>query len=206
MLASIQLITRLKNTKYDQKAIGHHMLFEWTGDDFCLLKYLSKRSGRSNSVSRFILDFKNNYDEAVDLVVNLFISAIQGTEKELRDARHCRYIVSIPPSAASAPSVRCERVGKAVAGKFPWLTHLPEALVRTKTVRSSHLCPPEERPTYTDHMSTIEYRGPQITKDSNLIMLDDLLTAGATSSACRDILKKATSCAMVAGMYLGRTQ
>jgi hypothetical protein len=206
VIAAIRQVTCWDTIRYDRKAIGRDMLFEWTDDDYYLLLYFPKSSTHRDPVTNFILDFKRNDDEAVRMATGLFLSAIESMEHDLRDIRHCSYVVAIPHSAALRPNEPCERVCSAVANKFQWLKHLPDSLVRIEPVQSSHLTAAGNKPTYADHLRTIRYRGQQISDGANIIMFDDILTRRVTSRACRDILKQATSCKLVVGMYLGRTQ
>lgn len=191
----------------NQEDIHKNLLCQWNGDDFYVLKYFSKRSGLSNPVTSLILRFKENDEAAVTTVIKLMTTGFEKIEVTLRDERLCRYIVSIPSSTKESSNVPCERVCMALAKKFDWLTHMPDALVRIENVQKSAFAAPGERPDYEEHMRTIEYKGSplHLTKES-FIILDDVKTRGETSRACREILVKATGCKAVIGVFLGRTQ
>lgn len=188
----------------DENTARQDILFDWAGEDFYLIKYFP--IAYADSVTYFILAFKNSEASAIDGTIKLFASAIGSMERELRDVHRCKYIIAIPPSRANQFNDPCERVCAAIASRFAWLTYLRGALVRTKTVPSAHRSPSWNRPTYDDHLQTIEYRGPTLSNDASVIMVDDLQTRGDTSHACRDILQRRSSCLKVIGMYLGKTR
>jgi len=191
----------------NQEAIRKNILCQWDGDDFYVLKYFSKRSGLANSVTSLILRFKENDEAAVTAVIQLMTTEFERIEATLRDERLCRYIVSIPSSTAKRSNVPCERVCRALAKKFDWLTHVPDALIRGETVQKSAFAAPGERPDYEEHIRTIKYNaGTLHLNKESFIMFDDVKTRGETSRACREILAKATACKAVIGVFLGRTQ
>lgn len=191
---------------FNLEDIKSSKLCQWDGDDFYVLAYRPKKSGKANETTRFILSFKENDNEAVNLATTILISLFKRIGQTLRDERQCRYIVSIPSSTAGRDNVPAERVCMALAKSFNWLTHLPEALKRTKNVQKSAWAPPGGRPNYDTHLRTIQYAGPRLRPgDDTIIMLDDVITRKATSCACRDILIKATASKRVTGIYLGRT-
>jgi hypothetical protein len=192
---------------YNIVLIRENTISRWEGDDFCLLRYVPKRLEKETETTRLILDFKRDNPEAVQVAVSLLVSAIKGMEAEFRDKRLCRYVLAIPPSSAGRPRPSAERACFEIADTFNWLTYLRGALIRASSLQKSATSPPEERPTYEDHIRTISYNGPRIPAgDNNILMFDDILTKGTTSKACRDILKQATGCNLVTGLYLGRTE
>jgi predicted amidophosphoribosyltransferase len=191
---------------YDEKDIAGDRLFNWDGDDFYVLKYHPFRSSAFNDTSRLILDFKENKDDAVKVVIQLLTEAVASLEVELRDKRASRYIVSIPSSVTGKTNTPCERVCAALAGRFAWLAHIPKALVRTKSVQKSARAAAGGRPDYAAHLETITYKGPKLTlRSETIVMFDDVITRGETSRACRDILKAATGSTRVTGIYLAKT-
>lgn len=189
--------------KFDRKEIASAALWRWERDDYYVLSYPPKR--RRTIVTDFILDFKNNNEEAVALATELILEAIKKMEPVLKKSQ-CKYIVSIPPSTAGKSNVPCERVCQVVAREFEWITHLPKALRRTKSVRKSAFAPPGNRPTYDDHKKSIEYAGTVRAQGESFIILDDVITQGNVSSACRDILREERMCKRVIGVFLGRTE
>jgi len=191
----------------NQGDIRKNLLCQWDGDDLYVLKYFSKRSGLANPVTSLILRFKENDEAAVTTVIQLITTEFEKIEVTLRDERLCRYIISIPSSTAKRSNVPCERVCRALAKKFDWLTHIPDALVRIETVQKSAFAAPGERPDYEEHMRTIKYKASSLhLNKESFIILDDVKTRGETSRACREILIGATGCKTVVGVFLGRTQ
>lgn len=191
----------------NQEDIRKSLLCQWDGDDFYVLKYFSKRSGLANSVTSLILRFKENDEAAVTTVIQMMTTEFERIEATLREERLCRYIVSIPSSTAKRSNVPCERVCRALAKKFDWLTHIADALVRIETVPKSAFAAFGKRPDYEEHVRTIKYNADtlHLNKES-VIMLDDIKTRGETSRACREIITEATACKAVIGVFLGRTQ
>ncbi len=144
----------------------------------------------------------------MEQVKKITIAAFSQAEDDLRDWG-CYYIVAIPPSNAETTNAPCEAVCAALADHFDWLTYLPGALKRVTTVPKSATAGKEGRPrtTYEEHVNSIRYVGPSIVaRNQSIIMVDDVLTLGATSQACRTILTQATGCKQVLGFFIGRTR
>lgn len=191
---------------YKVEDLRKELLAQWVGDDLFLLPYFSKRSGKDNFVTDFILDFKSGALQAIRIAAEVAAGAIYSMETKIRHTCCCRYILSIPSSRKGTSNKPSEALCSSLSQTFPWLSHLPGALVRTATVAKSAYSRPGERPSYKDHLKTIRYVGPRLERNKGIIMFDDVFTRGETSSACRDILKKTTQCKAVLGLYLGRTQ
>ncbi len=193
--------------EYDEQAIRGSVLASWQGNNFFVLPYFSKRSGRNNEVTNLILHFKNEGPKSVELVSRLMGDTVAGIEKRLRDELRCRYIVATPPSGKGTARSASELLCKSLADRFGCLKHLPGALERASAVKKSAYAPPGERPSYEDHLNSIRWVGPDLDlKGKGVVLFDDVYTRGATSLACRTILKKATGCSVVVGLFLGRTQ
>jgi hypothetical protein len=188
---------------YDPKEIESAALWRWEGEDYYVLSYPPKR--RRTIATDFILHFKNNGEEAVTLAALLILAAIRKIEPVLKKMQ-CKYIVSIPPHAAGMSNVPCELVCHVVAQEFNWIKHLPNALLRTKSVAKAAYALPWDRPTYDDHRESIKYASTVRDKDAAFILLDDVRTKGSVSSACRDILIEKAHCKHVIGLFLGRTE
>jgi predicted amidophosphoribosyltransferase len=171
-------------------------------DDYYVLSYPPKR--RRTIATDFILDFKNNNEEAVTIAAELILAGVKKIEPILKQYLG-KYVVSVPPSRAQRLNIPCERVCMAIERDFDWLRHLPGALRRTTGVRKSAYAQPHERPTYEDHLQSIEYSGAVRATGKSIVMLDDVRTQGNVSSACRDILVEKTGCQRVIGIFLGRT-
>ena len=189
--------------RYDRKEIASTALWQWEGDDYYVLSYPPKR--RRTIATDFILDFKNNNEEAVTIATELIIAAVKKIEPILKE-HHCKYIVSVPPSGAGRTNLPCERVCAAIEQQFDWVKHLAQALRRTKSIRKSAWALPFQRPTYDDHRNSIEYAEAVPSAGKSMIMLDDVITQGNVSGACRDILIEKSGCKRVIGIFLGRTE
>ncbi|MCI0724769.1 MAG: hypothetical protein L0338_38270 [Acidobacteria bacterium] len=191
--------------RFDRQEIENAALWQWEGDDFCVLSYPPKRSKRRTKATDLILAFKVNDGDAVRIATGLILVALEKIEARLK-SHHARYIVSIPPHEAGKINTPCEHICQAVEREFMWLKHLPKALRRTKAVPKAAFSLPGERPTYDDHRKSIEYVGAVRDREVSFILLDDVLTTGSVSSACRDILVETIACERVIGLFLGRTE
>jgi predicted amidophosphoribosyltransferase len=189
--------------KYDPKQIEAATLSRWFGHDYYILSYPPVSRGRT-VVTDFVLDFKANQEEAVALATRIILAHINKIQARLQEAL-CEYAVSIPPHTAGSINVPCEGACLAVTKRFKWITHLPMALWRTKSVQKASYASRGQRPTYDDHRASIEYRGPIRSNAASFIMLDDVFTKGNVSRACRDILMEEANCKRVIGIFLGRT-
>lgn len=189
--------------KFERKSIEDTALWKWSGDDFYVLSYPPTR--RRTHITDFVLAFKNNNNEAIAVATQLVSAAIQRIEPVLK-RMDCRYVVCIPPSTAFKTNSPCETVSRAIATQFKWIEHLPGALRRTKSVPKSALAAPGERPTYDDHRKTIAYVGKPNNTEHSIIMLDDVITRGTVSEACRDILIEEANFKRVIGVFLARTE
>lgn len=189
--------------KYDRQEIASTALWRWEGDEYYVLSYPPTR--RRTIATDFILDFKNNNEEAVTIAAELILAAVKKIEPILKDNLG-KYVVSVPPSRAGRNNIPCESVCMAIERDFDSLKHLPGALRRTQSVRKSAYAPPYERPTYDDHRQSIEYVGAVRAPGESMLMLDDVRTQGNVSGACRDILIEKTGCKRVIGIFLGRTE
>lgn len=177
----------------------------WQEDeDIFLLKYYPWRSSNRNAITKLLLDFKQNVPGAVEEIQDVVVQQFGEWEVALRQKLGCKYIVSIPSSSAEHPNIPCEQICSTLSQEFPWLTHLPQALKRTQTVPQSSRS--AVRTDYARHMQTIQYAGPVLqAHGSTIIMIDDILTTGSVSKACRDILERRTKCKGVLGVFIGRT-
>ena len=154
--------------------------------------------------TKLIWDFKENQLPALRKVCNLAFQVLR--DYEGLEMFRSGYLVAIPGHAAGGINAPCEYLCAALARAFPHqLVHLKQALERVVEVKKSSKVPPRARPTYADHIRSIRYAGPQINPHERIIMVDDVLTRGETSRACRDILMKATGCTDVLGLFVGKT-
>jgi predicted amidophosphoribosyltransferase len=180
---------------------------QWDGDNLSIFEYIPwRRRGKVNDITFLLLDFKENKPAAVNEIQSVMLQAFAGWEGKFRRAFRCKYIVSVPSSSSEYANIPCEQICAALAEQFRWLTYLPEALKRIETVPKAARAASGERPDYTTHRRTIRYTGPPLhIPTETIIMVDDILTRGATSDACRDILQQATGCKRVIGLFIGRT-
>jgi predicted amidophosphoribosyltransferase len=192
--------------RYPTPDIKASLLNEWEDDDYAILRYLPKsRGGVSDVGSGLVLDFKRGDAEAANLMQALVLEALRRQEASLRDEHNCRYIIALPSHEAGRSSSPCARLAAEVATKIDWLTLLPP-LVRRTSVGKSAWAPPGKRPDQEAHRLSMSYVGPPLAKgDESIIMLDDVITAGTTSAAAREILLEATRCPRVLGLFLSRT-
>jgi predicted amidophosphoribosyltransferase len=178
----------------------------WDGNNLSFFEYIPWRTGKANDITFLLLDFKENKPAAVNEVQNAVLQAFTGWERQFRRTFRSKYIVSVPSSSSAHANLACEQVCAALAERFRWLTYLPGALERIETVPKAARAAPAERPDYATHKRTIRYIGPPLhIPDDTIVMVDDIITRGATSQACRDILRQATGCKRVLGLFMGRT-
>jgi len=189
---------------FDIAAIRASIIARLEFPNFSVLPYRSKRSGKADQTSQFVLAFKEGVESAVQIAIQ-----VVGDELEKKQGRllsDISHIVCAPPHKKGFASASSEFFCEQVAKRFS-LTHMPRALERTKSVPKAAYAPPGQRPTYGDHLDSIRYAGPAIALSGRGILLfDDVLTSGDTSDACRDILIAATRCKVVVGLFLARTQ
>lgn len=193
--------------QYDERAIRDSILREWSGEDFFVLPYFTKRSGQNNEVTNFILNFKRGGSVATPLASRIVAGTLAEIETTLRDTYNCKYVLAAPSSSQGLAKNSSESLCAALAQRFSWLAHLRGALERTTAVAKSAYAAPGERPGYQEHLESIKYIGPKLNlRGKGVILFDDVFTRGKTSSACRTILRNATRCSHVIGVFLGRTQ
>lgn len=186
--------------------VNLQLFWDEQNKNLSLLEYIPvNRGGGISPATKLLLDFKENRLLALEKVEALAIEAWSLAEEDFLEY-NCRYLVALPSSSAEHPNAPCETICAALAERFPYLTYLPGALRRIETVPSSARAQPGMRLDRNDHLRTIRYVGPTLSlPDSSIIMVDDIVTRKATSSACRDILKQVTYCKSVLGFFIGRT-
>src|SRR5438094_7288194 len=112
---------------YDEADIRSSVLAYWDGDDFCVLPYHSKKSGRMTPVTEFILSFKSGQHWAVTLATKLIVEVVAPfAESRLRTLK-CQYVLAAPPHNVGKAKHSSESVCKALAERFG-LEHLIGAL------------------------------------------------------------------------------
>lgn len=189
---------------FDIAAIRASIIARLEFPKFSVLPYRSKRSGKADQISQFVLAFKQGVDSAVQIAVQVVGDELDKKKGRLLNA--VSHIVCAPPHGRGFASPSSEFFCEQIANRFS-LTHIPRALERTKFVRKAAYAPPGQRPTYNDHLDSIKYPGPSLDlRGRDILLFDDVLTSGDTSDACRDILIAATGCKLVVGLFLARTQ
>jgi len=151
-----------------------------------------------------ILDFKQYQTRALKKVRDLTLQVLRDYEgmEEFRSG----YLVALPGHKAGSVNAPCEWLCAELARAFPRrLVHLKQALRRVTDVEKSATAPPGRRPTSADHIRSIRYVGQQTNPNVRIIMVDDVLTRGETARACRAILRNATGCTNVRGLFVART-
>jgi hypothetical protein len=173
-----------------------------------LFPYYPRHSNRRNEITQKILDFKENHNLAVHWFQQCAEQALSYSELDFLDMAPLWYLFAIPGSTAGTANTPCERVCTHLDAAFSWLWHLPHVLERTQTVPKSATARKENRPRTSreTHQKTIRYTGPQLSPRSGILLVDDVLTTANTFHACRDILRKATACEHIFGLFMGRTQ
>lgn len=81
--------------------------------------------------------------------------------------------------ALSAPRRICEELHSAGIGDS-----IAECLIRVRTVKKSAFAAPGERPSTTMHFDTIQCNAPPLFVPKRVILVDDVVTRGATLLAC----------------------
>jgi hypothetical protein len=182
---------------------------EWFQDilSFTLIKYFPRKGNSPDipSSTKLVWGFKDNLPLALSKVRDLAFEALRDYEdfEEFRWG----YLVVLPSHSAGSINMPCEYLCAELARAYPGqLVHLKQALRRTTTVERSATAPAGQRPTYIEHKNSIVYDGPKVSSGAKIIMVDDVLTRGETSNACRDILKRATGCKDVRGFFVAKTQ
>lgn len=192
--------------RYPWAALAESTLGTWSGDDLAILRYRRVHAGEDREVaSRLVIDFKNGGREAAEVVTQLALMAIGENERYLRDQRSIAYLVAIPSSTAGRVDGPIPRLVERLAEQVPWLQALPP-LARVTSVTKSATAPAGMRPTELVHRRSMAWVGPDLNLSAaGVIVLDDVITRGATSSAAKSIVRAATRARSVVGLFVART-
>jgi len=163
---------------------------------FALFQYTPSRHA--------VIAFKEGNEEALAELGQWVLGTLPGIRSWLASAS-VRYIVSAPRHVVGgfAPG---EAICAQLAAGLPGLEHLPGALVRTTETPSAYQSG-ADRLGVAAHLETIRYVGPPLNQvhPFGIILFDDVHTSGATSAACELVLRLATGCDTVLGLFLSRT-
>src|SRR4051812_34010563 len=195
------------------REINAKIISEWDEDNHSIyaLQY-------DNSVPTFIKALKGEASIsgceatasrgfALALAADLLSQCVERFRAEVFEEHQCRFIAAVP-SHQKGPALDCaELLCGMVADCFAELHHSKGALIRTETVLQSHKVQTCERPTHTDHSSTLRYAGPCISGTEGLLLLDDVRRKGETSQACIHEIMETTGCSResIIRLFLART-
>jgi hypothetical protein len=201
--ASLQAPCKHRSSKMKYDSVNLDRDVQWFQNllSLALIRYIPQ--AYTSSSTKLILDFKEHQVLAREKVRDLALEALR-EHAELKAFRR-GYLVALPAHEKGSINAPCEYLCAELAQAFPdQLWHLGWALRRTTSVAKSATAPPGARPTFADHYQSIRYAGPPIDCREQIIMVDAVLTRGATSRACYDILRQATGCKNVRGFLWQR--
>jgi len=200
------------SSSYNLDLIKQALVESWQDDEnFYLLPYRSKKSGKglNNPVTDFVLAFKGGVLNARSIALEIMMISMAKIESKLRNSLGCRYVICAPGHSKGFANQAAEELWQSMSLKRRWITPLPRTLERTESVQKAAYARArgESAPGYYDHMQTIKYNDSTLrTTNANFILFDDVLTTSGTAQACRDIIRKATGCKRVIGVFLGKTE
>ena len=177
----------------------------WTNkSDYALLKYVPRYQGGS-AATDLVIQFKEDNPAAISKAESLYISEISSNIDLWKNKLNIKYIFCIPHSGTGAINVSCEAVASALDSKFEWLHHITHGIRRAKDVPKS--AQTKNRPTPDDQKSSLVFNVSPHYRfyGGNILLVDDVLTAGTTSAACKAILKQHVDSATTYGLFLSRT-
>lgn len=164
-------------------------------DSLALFMYMDSRD--------VVLDFKDGHPAAVAEVLAWFRGTMKQIAGEVRQ-RGCRYLVAAPRHTPGPARASAEELCRQLAAAVPGLEHLPGALVRARAVTSGYH--DGQRSSEAQHLATIRYAGPDLgLEPGGFLLFDDVFTSGATSSACRQVITRATRATSVTAIFITKT-
>lgn len=83
--------------------------------------------------------------------------------------------------------------------------HVVPLLERTKAVRKSSTAPPGQRPTADDHLASFRAKNSRLVRDRQIVIVDDVITRGATMLAAVTMVSEAIPDTSVLGFAFIRT-
>ena len=177
----------------------------WTDDsDYALLKYVARNRGGSVATD-LIIQFKEDNPDAISTVKSLYLNVITADIDFWKNQLNIKYVFCIPHSGTDVLNTSCEAVASALDNKFEWIHHIKHGIRRTTDVTKS--AQTRNRPTATDQQRSLAFNVSPFYRfyGGKILLIDDVVTLGATSTACKAILNTEIPKAIVYGFFLGRT-
>lgn len=198
-------LIRVRPDDYDEEDLAPDWEDHWhTPNAHATLTYHkpSSTGGKASEAAALVLDFKGGRREAVGYTTSFLEHAVKRYEVYLRDVRRIRYVAAIPGHVAASGYLRLDQVARSLADRFPWLAS--DGIVeRVRDVPKSSTA--RERPAAAVHAASMRWQGPGLTSDDGVLLIDDVLTSGATFAGAQATLRYTTACRSVVGMFLART-
>ena len=180
--------------------LSEHVLNNWDDDNQCAYCFLY-RVGNDGPVEQFVKRFKvPNFrienkkfvpDESYANQAQQILSAcLRKHYSRIREEHNCRYLVPIPSHRQGYGDGNLLRVARLLSAEFGF-DLLDRALLRTKEITISHKARYGERPKHQAHVQTLSW----VWKDrlqGGILLVDDVITTGTTSQACRHVIAEST--------------
>jgi HAD superfamily hydrolase (TIGR01549 family) len=198
-------LIRVRPDDYDEQDLAVDWRDRWyTPNAYATLIYhpLARSGGEASEATKIVLDLKHGQRRAVEYAAAFLAFAVERHEAYLRDIRHVRYVVPIPGHAVASGYSPFVDVARYLADRFPWLSREGH-IERVHDVPKSSTA--SVRPTAAMHASSMCWQGPRLTRDDGVLLVDDVLTRGATFAGAQAIVIAATACRSIVGMFLART-
>ena len=153
--------------------------------------------------TQFVFDVKNRDSQAQDAAASILIEAIQRNESYLRLVRRVRFVAGIPGHRATSHQSPMELIAERVADAVPWLA-VGGRLRRVVDVPRSATA--DVRPGIATHAASMAWEGASLSQNDGLLLLDDVLTRGATFRGAQLAVGASSTCLSVVGFFLAKTQ